>query len=329
MRLNRNPALYRPTKAELSKSMSMLTQHDDILTRSDVNTVKLRALDDYGVEHAALQLRRDLNDGVVKREPLNPKLEAVSIPNFDTFFREPTAAGGHQPTYGQRHKPRIFNPLANDWIRKGQPSGASTGLSVAQLRSLLDSSVPRHKRPDSAEGSIGLDLASELHYDTVCSDFSKTAWDSSFCTEASIRASQNPLPHPGTSILDREVAHDIPFRQKLAASRAKAAGTLIWPSEVCFERKRLDADDASLAASGLHRTQSAMKQELSPRREYQRGVIRGLIRERKQREDLLADRVARLRMEEAFDRIPRPKPLTLGTGRDNFWNGSVLLSAAD
>lgn len=199
MRMNRNPALYRPTKADAARSTKLLDDHEKALANSDVNAVKLRYLEEAGAFSAALQVRRGLNDGNIRIASLDEHLPSESIPHFETF-NSASSSDGHQPTYGHPHKPRIFNPLTNDLTRASKlQSGHSSGLTVAQLKGLLRRpAVSDEKHVKLAAAEPGL----PFNYDTN-PVATKPTWDDSFAVPSVLLKAQTPLPHPGVSELDR------------------------------------------------------------------------------------------------------------------------------
>ena len=150
MRRNRNPALYRPTKADLTRSTNFNEEHGRALAAADVNTVKLRVLESIGADAEAAQVRLGLqghNSGSVSTAPGGAgalrRLEADDMPRFDTYTKPAAAAArannaagsSHQPTYGHPHKPRVFNPLTNDLIRKpSAPAAARAAIATAGHR---------------------------------------------------------------------------------------------------------------------------------------------------------------------------------------------------
>jgi hypothetical protein len=350
IRRNRNPALYRPTKADAMRSVQMLNQHSKAVEDADVTAVKLRVLESAGANAAALQLRRDLHDGVVAssgQRPIDRRLAAESIPHFDTYTRGSSVTDAEGTTYGHGHNPRIFNPLTNDLTRKLPASmQKNDGLSVAQLRDLLSGggsktvggSVPsgsyggetRHQTSENRDSfprrdSKGsLDLSAELNYDSVLAqETSKPSWDDTFAALATIKGIQNSLPHSGVSELQRDASMHQSFREKLAASQSMAAGTRI--SAVASERQTMDKHDLSLAGNGLKRSQRRMSSELSPRRSYQRDEVSKIKEDWRRREAAAAARVKQHVTEEILAKIPQPPPLTLPPGQHRDWNSSFLL----
>jgi hypothetical protein len=352
MRMNRNPALYTMTQADRSKSESMLHQREDRLTEADVNTVKLNVLDGIGLDEAALSLRRDLHDGVVKRRPLDQRLVAENIPHFELYNRE-LAVGGRGPTYGQRHRPKVYNPLSHDLTRaEKQQFGKrphAPGMSVAQLRDLLNTdgdpgasnagtealqnfAKAKQRRAAARRGDGGAgggggdgddddDAVDGLVYDTKLNE--KPGWDDTFCTLTSIRQAQNPLPHPGTSTLQREGALQETFKDKLAKSKQQAAGAHF--SVFRLDTQKLDREDSHMAAHLLARRQDPLSEELSPRREYQREEIRRLLKERRLRDARAAERVEQFELDEAKSKVPVVIPVNFGTQGRRSWNPSTVL----
>jgi len=157
MRINRNPALYRPTKADISKSTSLLDQFEKNLADADVNTLKLKVLESVGAHEAALQINREIHEGSILRQPIDKTLAAESIPNFNTYTKGSTITNGHGPTYGQSHAPKIFNPLTSDLTRKSSSlsHGSSSshdnlGMTVAQLKDLLKQSPQKNNKKSSS-----------------------------------------------------------------------------------------------------------------------------------------------------------------------------------
>jgi len=346
IRRNRNPALYRPTKADTMRSVKMLNQHSRAIEDADVTSVKLRVLESVGANASALQLRRDLHDGVVaSARPVDPRLAAESIPNFDTYTRGSSVTSAEGTTYGYGHKPRIFNPLTNDLTRESNTKAeVSEGLSVAQLRDLLSGGGSRKTTCSLPSGFIGdsqqkklrqksnprdsrdsLDLASQFNYATLLDhqEEAQPAWDHTFAAPSLVQGLQNPLPHPGVSELQRDSSMHQPFREKLAASRAVAAGTRI--SAVASERQFMDKQDLKLAGNGLKRSQGGLNGELSPRRSYQRDEVRKLKDDWRKREASAAARVKQREHEEVLARIPQPNPPSLPSRHQNEWNSSFLL----
>jgi hypothetical protein len=360
MRRNRNPALYRPTKADISKSTKLLDQFEKNLTDSDVNHLKLRVLESSGLHEAALQMSRDIHDGVLTRQPLDDTLAAESIPHFDTYTKGSTITNGEGPTYGQSHKPRIFNPLSTSLTKKSNvPSQAanSPGMTVAQLRDLLKSTSTNGKGGGGGGSSVNSsqksgggggnvrgrrrtgppstmssnDSFADFNYNTeyepdATSKVIQPNWDHSFSSRASIQQSRGGLPHPGVSMLARDTAMDETFREKLSKSRAAAAGTLLLERDLCVERQRLDREDYALSASGQVRCQDKLDEELSPRREFQRDEIRDIMNHRRMRDKQAASMVAKHEMIETLSRIPQPKPLTFVSSAEQSWNSSYKLT---
>jgi hypothetical protein len=344
MRMNRNPALYTMTQADKSKSESMLHQREDRLTDADVNTVKLNILDSNALDDAALSLRRDLHDGIVKRRPLDRRLVAENIPHFELYNRE-LAVGGRGPTYGQRHRPRIYNPLSHDLIRaKKEQFGKrphAPGMSVAQLRDLLNTdgdgggtnagtrALQEFAKAKQQRATIGSeknrntegDIEDDLVYDTKRNE--RPGWDDTFCTLTSIRQSQNVLPHPGTSTLQREAAMKETFREKLGKSKQQAAGAHF--SVFRLETQSLDREDSHMAAQLLMRRQESLSEDLSPRREYQREEIRRLLKERRRRDLRAADRVEQFELDEAKSKVPIVVPVQYGSRGRRSWNNSTII----
>jgi len=355
MRVNRNPALYRPTKADDSRTVSMLNQHTKNLADSDVDSIKLRILEDAGAEAAAAKMRRELvAAGHVSSRSVDPRIEASNIPNFDTYSKDRNAIGDVSgPTYGQKHKPRIYNPLSHDLTRKAGPGsdpGRAGSLSVAQLRNLLGGAQPEKSVQSSGYGQPKasttrvaggprkaasrvagpIDLEAELNYGTLYEEHitAKPKWDSSFSTPLAIREAQNTLPHPGASILQREEALETTFREKLAVSASIAAGTALRDSDFCRGRQQLDREDLTLAGLGRTRQQAPLNEQVSPRRNYQREEHREIMRERRRREEDAAERVRVHESAEIRARIPQPSPLSLSIDPSQMktWDTSFLLS---
>ena len=157
MRRNRNPALYRPTKADLARSTNLNEEHQRAQAAADVNTFKLRVLESVGAGAEVAKLERGLyeqglNSGSVTSDATGTlrHLKADDMPRFDTYTK-PTALAvrskkpaesNHQPTYGHAHKPHVYNPLSNTLIgkRHSKQTAGDTGLlGVAQLHDLLKS----------------------------------------------------------------------------------------------------------------------------------------------------------------------------------------------
>jgi len=172
MRRNRNPALYRPTKADLARSTNLNEEHQRAQAASDVNTVKLRVLESVGADAEVAKLERGLyeqglNSGSVTSVSAGTlqHLEADDMPRFDTYTKpsalavrtKKPAESNHQPTYGHAHKPHVYNPLTNTLIRKRglKATAGGTGLlGVAQLHELLKSknNPPGGSLVDSQQG---------------------------------------------------------------------------------------------------------------------------------------------------------------------------------
>ena len=361
MRTNRNPAIYRPTKAELARSTAILDKPAKQAASADVIALKLRVLESIGAEEDATNLRRGLHDGSVARGGLDVHaLAAESIPHFQTYTRPSDAGAGtggnHQPTYGHPHLPRIYNPLAHDLTRRGPKAEPRSGMSVAQLQGLLKGGSSRSRgravvrrgessavasedgygsralqvaRSPSSQvappsgGSVSLDL-DYTAFPVDAGERAERGWDASFSAPLTVIENRNPLPHPGASALARDEALAEPFGLKLRRSRAVAAGTLLPVASLCETRQKNDREDMSFLGTGHVRTQGALKQELSPRREYQRAELRKILAERKERDAEALGRVGRHALDETMSRIPEPPPLTLDVPRA-VWNPSPLL----
>ena len=160
-----------------------------------------------------------------------------------------------------------------------------------------------------------------LVYDTKRNQ--RPGWDDTFCTLTSIRESQNFLPHPGTSTLQREAAMKETFKEKLAKSKQQAAGAHF--SLFRDDTQTMDREDSHMAAHLLSRRQDSLSEDLSPRREYQREEIRRLIKERRLRDQKAAERVEQFELDEARSKVPLVIPVNFGGNGRRSWNSSTVL----
>lgn len=256
-RINRNPALYRPTKADTLRSFSVCQAAE--------NRVR-----DIGSLH----------------------LDPENIPNFDTYNKASfNGTGNHQPTYGQKHHARVYNPLAHDLIKKSTSlvkrsanQRLSPGLSLAELQALLAPFETQQIKANVAPDGYQINIAKD-----------RPSWNS--CPQFQ----SNRPQHPGTSILGREEALSEPLSDKIIIGRKKAAGAHI--SGLCLERQNLDVHDVFLRSHGLTRQQQPLLDELSPRHEYQRAVIRNLIKDRRRCDVAIEERLDEHRRRESLARI--------------------------
>ena len=361
MRVNRNPALYRPTKADAARSAALSDQMATNMANADVMSLKLKVLESIGADEAATQVRRSLHAGSLQRPSVDPNgLEASNLPHFLAYTRQDPGreVGAHEPTYGHAHHPRIFNPVSHDLTRKGRKAHSAPGMTIAQLQGLLKPPQPSGGRSGRAVGDRkqlgGASLSSgsvagsagvstygsatldDLDYSSHGAGMDGLAhgsglklvlgpWDNSFATPASVKDVRDPLPAAGGSLIMRDHALSVPFREKMGRTAAAAAGSLLQSHEIGFDRQAQDRFDMSLLGTGVTRKQGALDAELSPRREYQRDAVRAILRERKLRDAAAAARVATHSRAEAIGRIPRPTGLVPVNGPARQWDPSPLL----